>query len=234
MTRAISEINIHCSATRPHWMADKPGSARVAEIKRWHVEDNGWRDIGYHWLIDRDGAVYPGRPEASSGAFEPKVNGRAVGICLIGGFGSEANDSFDRHYTWEQGAALRELIDGIKARHPGIKRVTGHNDYSGKACPGFKVSRWLDGKAASRSFAESGTALGSGAAAVAGTSLAAAELLPLVEHLSDTTAEVRVAVEQAQQADPADPLRWVLLALVVAGAGFALWRRWIDWQRGRQ
>lgn len=234
--RAITEINIHCAATRPVWMAGSTPAQRVAEIRRWHTQLNGWADIGYHYVVDRDGTVTPGRPIARSGAFEPKVNRTAIGICLVGGYGSAATDSFSEHYTPEQDVALRELIERLQAEHPTIKRVTGHNDYSPKACPGFKVQRWLAGKP-ERSFAESGTAIGSG------TATAAASGLALVEVAAVATKEVRTAVEeartarteaQAAAADAADPLRWVLIAVIIAGAAFALYRRWVDWQAGRR
>ena len=232
--RAISEINIHCSATRPRWMADKTGADRVREIERMHVEENGWRAIGYHWLVDRDGTVYPGRPEEQTGAFEPRVNRTAIGICLLGGFGSAATDQFATNYTPAQDEALRELIEDIKARHPSIAKVTGHNDYSSKACPGFNVARWYAGKPATRKFIASGTAQGSGAALIAGGGLAAVETVSLINTMTETTQEVRTAVNEVQAVEPTDPLRWVLLVLIVAGAGFALWRRWDDWQRGRK
>lgn len=226
--RTINEINIHCAATRPGWMAGRTGAERVAEIRRWHVEQNGWADIGYHYLIDRDGTVYPGRPVQRTGAFEPRVNATAIGVCLLGGHGAAATDAFDAHYTPEQGDALRALIDELRASHPSIRKVTGHNDYSSKGCPGFKVGRWLAGRPAERTFAESGTAAGAGSATVAAGGLAVVELMPLL-------ADTRAAVEQARATTtPADPLRWVLLAIVLAGAAYALWRRWADWQAGRQ
>lgn len=123
-------------------MVERPGSEKVAEIRRWHVQDNGWSDIGYHFLIDRDGRFYRGRPEQTAGAFEPKVNARAIGICLIGGFGSNADDSFGKNYTPKQEATLVSLIKAMQDKYPSIERITGHNDYAQKACPGFKVGPW--------------------------------------------------------------------------------------------
>lgn len=237
MSRSITEINVHCSATRPGWMAERTGADRIAEIRRWHVQTNGWRDIGYHYLIDRDGQVYDGRPVAQPGAFEPKVNANAIGICLLGGYAAAATDAFEQHYTPDQGDALRGLVDSLREQHPGIRRVTGHNDYAAKGCPGFKVQRWLDRKPPQRSFAESGTAIGSG------TATAAAGGLAVVEVAAQATSEVRTALAdvktagaevKAAAADTADPLRWVLIVLVIAGAAFALYRRWVDWQAGRR
>lgn len=236
MARTITEINIHCAATRPEWLAGRPGIEKVAEIRRWHVEGNGWDDIAYHFLIDRDGKVYRGRSEQKWGAFEPKVNARAIGICLIGGFGSNATDEFSQHYTVSQEATLRKLIKAVQDRYPTATKVTGHNDYAPKACPGFKVDRWLN-RQPPRVFSESKTAAGSGAATVAGAGLVGVEV---VKALSETITETKAAVVEVQaakveaQAEPADPLRWVLLAVIVIGAGIALYQRWSDWKAGRQ
>jgi hypothetical protein len=43
----VTEIILHCADTRPEWMAGRPLAEKVAEIRRWHVEERGWRDIGY-------------------------------------------------------------------------------------------------------------------------------------------------------------------------------------------
>ena len=55
--REIDEIIIHATATNPSWMTDKPVEDVVAEIRRWHVEERKWSDIGYHAVIHRDGSV---------------------------------------------------------------------------------------------------------------------------------------------------------------------------------
>jgi len=234
--RAITEINLHCAATKPQWLAGRPAQEKVAEIKKWHVVDNGWDDIAYHFIIDRDGSVVRGRKPEKAGAFEPACNARAIGVCLIGGYGSNATDQFEQHYTPEQDASLRTLLRVLQYKYPDAKKITGHNDYRQKGCPGFKVDRWLARKPP-RTFAESGTAAGGGAAVAAGSSLAAVEV---VKQFSEATTEVKAAVVEVQaqraevKADPADPLKWVLLGVIVAGAAFALYRRWADWKAGRQ
>jgi N-acetylmuramoyl-L-alanine amidase len=235
--RNINEINIHCSATKPGWKAGEGLAAQVAEIKRWHVVDNGWSDIGYHYVIGRDGECKRGRKVDKSGAFEPKVNANGIGVCLVGGYGSNATDDFAKHYTPEQDATLRKLIAILQKQHPGIRKITGHNDYSSKACPGFKVQRWLAGAAPARTFSESGTAQGAGVATVAGGGLAVVEVARLVAdvapELKTATAEIQAAKVEVHAAQ-VDPLRWVLLAAIVIGAAYALYRRWVDWKAGRQ
>jgi peptidoglycan hydrolase-like protein with peptidoglycan-binding domain len=138
----VREIIVHCSATRPDWMATESFGARVAEIRRWRVRDNGWRDIGYHWLIDRDGAWAPGRAETVIGAGVEGHNRGVIHICLLGGFGASANDRFERHFSTDQDISLRDLTQRI-GRCTAIATTTGHNDHAAKACPGFRVGDWL-------------------------------------------------------------------------------------------
>lgn len=132
---------MQCAATRPEWMSGKPLAAKVSEIRAWHVRDNGWSDIGYHWIIDRDGAVAPGRPESTPGAHVAEHNTGSIGICLIGDHGSSASDEFRQHFAVAQERSLLKLIDDIKTR-AAIKRISGHNEYARKACPGFSVPKW--------------------------------------------------------------------------------------------
>lgn len=141
--RRINEIIIHCAATRPDWMKGHSAEAKRDEILRWHVEERGWRDIGYHYFIDRDGRTVPGRSLQTQGAHTRGHNANSIGICLAGGHGSSENDKFSDNYTFEQEQALRVLINELKVRVPGIKKITGHNQYAAKACPGFNVPRWL-------------------------------------------------------------------------------------------
>jgi hypothetical protein len=145
--RKIDEIIIHCTATRPNWWEDKTTEEKVAEVKRWHVQDNGWSDLGYHYLIDRDGTVAKGRPVEKAGAHCKGHNSTTIGVSLFGGHGSSERDTFNEHFTVEQNKALRELLADLSDTY-GIKKISGHNRYSAKACPGFNVPRWLARKPA--------------------------------------------------------------------------------------
>lgn len=140
----VREVIIHCSATTPDWMARATLAEKRAEIRRWHMMDKGWKDIGYHWLIDRDGKMTPGRLETVIGAHVEGHNAGTIGICLIGGHGSAATDHIRDHFTGSQVVSLRHLLQGIGMR-TAITKVTGHNEYAAKACPGFNAAKWFKG-----------------------------------------------------------------------------------------
>lgn len=44
-------IVVHCAATKPSM------DIGADTIRDWHVNGNGWRDIGYHLVIKRNGDV---------------------------------------------------------------------------------------------------------------------------------------------------------------------------------
>jgi hypothetical protein len=140
--RKINQVIVHCTATRPAWMEGRPLAEKRAEIKRWHTDERGWQDIGYHWLIDRDGTYIEGRPEAHIGAHVAGRNADSIGIALIGGHGSNENDDASEHFTGPQLDALRAMLDRLKAQYPGAT-VHGHNEFAAKACPGFNVTAFL-------------------------------------------------------------------------------------------
>lgn len=140
--REITEAIIHCTATRADWWKTRTTNQKVEEIRRWHVEDNGWSDIGYHFLIDRNGKVATGRPIERDGAHVRGRNKGTIGICLFGGHGSSETDAFADNFTPEQDKALRKLLGDLQKKY-GFTRISGHNEWAAKACPGFKVQRWL-------------------------------------------------------------------------------------------
>ncbi len=178
MSRRIDEIIIHCTATRADWWKSRNANQKVAEVRRWHVEDRGWSDIGYHFLIDRDGAVSEGRPLERAGAHAKGHNKRSIGIALFGGHGGSENDLFSDHFTPEQERALRGLIERLGSRFGDLK-VSGHNQYAAKACPCFSVPEWRAGKPVRTSPVQSTTLQASATQIAAATGTGATALAAL-------------------------------------------------------
>lgn len=135
--RPIDKIIIHCSDTPP--LMD----IGAAEIRRWHTDPqpkgNGWSDIGYHYVIRRNGKTESGRPEEIAGAHARGQNQSSIGVCMVGGRGkggvAEAN------FTHQQWAALYGLIERLTRKYPNAE-VYGHNDFSSKTCPNFNAQEW--------------------------------------------------------------------------------------------
>jgi len=140
--RPLNEIVVHCTATRPAWWATRTVNQKTAEVRRWHVDDRGWSDIGYHYLIDRDGKIATGRPLERKGAHVKGRNTGTVGVALFGGHGGNENDQFSDHFTPAQDVALRGLIRRLQSDYPTIAKISGHHEYAAKACPCFRVGPW--------------------------------------------------------------------------------------------
>lgn len=134
--REINKIVIHCSATPPDMDID------ANDIRDWHVNDNHWNDIGYHWVIRRDGEVEPGRDEAIAGAHVRGHNGDSIGVCLVGG--TDADMGGDANFTSAQWAALETLVRELLDRYPEAD-VMGHRELDdGKECPCFDAPAWVE------------------------------------------------------------------------------------------
>jgi hypothetical protein len=142
VSRPLREIIVHCTATRPDWMATRTLADKVAEVRRWHKE-RGWRDIGYHFLINRTGEIAIGRPLEQVGAHVVGRNEGTIGVALVGGHGAAATDRFSDHFTPAQDVALRQLIAALNQKFGGLA-LSGHNQWAAKACPGFNVQKWAD------------------------------------------------------------------------------------------
>ena len=132
--RTINEIIIHCAAT------EEGRDFTVEDIRRWHVQGNGWKDIGYHFVIYRDGSIHPGRPIDQVGAHTTGHNANSIGVCYIGGVATDRKTPKDTR-TPEQNAALIELVRSLMLVF-GVSKVSGHNEYAKKACPSFDVQKW--------------------------------------------------------------------------------------------
>ncbi len=141
--RKINNIFIHCSATQPTWGQGTNLRWKVDEIRSWH-KARGFSDIGYHYVIDRDGKVAKGRDEETIGAHAKGWNKDSIGICLLGGFGSNANDKFLDNYTQIQQDVIVKKINELLEKYGKDVVVRGHNEVSAKACPGFVVMHWWD------------------------------------------------------------------------------------------
>lgn len=153
MTVKHDGIIVHCAATQPDWMQDNSAVEQMNTIDKWH-RDRGFKKIGYHFYIARSGEVVVGRNLGEMGAHS-KGHNQTIGICLAGGFGSDADDLATDHFTAVQLAAAYDLIRKLQSQYniPNDK-VIGHNRVSNKACPGFRVQKWLAGMSLSEATAK--------------------------------------------------------------------------------
>ena len=129
-------IVIHCSDSYPSM------DIGVKEIRRWHTSPDKndpskpWKDIGYHFVIRRNGIVEVGRHVDDVGSHTRGFNSDSIGICMVGG--KDGNN-----FTVLQWGELETLVRDLKKRY-NKPEVVGHCELNaGKTCPNFDVQQWL-------------------------------------------------------------------------------------------
>lgn len=128
--RKLNRIILHCTATPEGRNYD------VATIRSWHVKNNGWKDIGYHYVVYLDGSVHEGRPIEQVGAHTSGHNSDSIGIVYVGG--CDKNMKPKDTLTTEQETAMVNLIKALREEY-GELSLHGHNEFANKACPSFNV-----------------------------------------------------------------------------------------------
>lgn len=131
-SRRIDKIIIHCTAT------PEGRDYTVADITMWH-KMRGFSDIGYHYVIYRDGTIHEGRNVNVAGAHTVGYNSNSIGVCYVGGLTKDGTTPKDTRTT-AQKDALEKLMITLKANYPKAT-IHGHREYANKACPCFDARR---------------------------------------------------------------------------------------------
>lgn len=130
--RNIKEIIVHCSAT------PEGKNYTVDDIRRWHKQQ-GWSDIGYHYVVYLDGTVHDGRDVDISGAHCTNHNSYSIGVCYVGGVATDGKKAKDTR-TPEQKEGLLRILTELKQLYPNAS-IHGHRDFANKACPSFDATK---------------------------------------------------------------------------------------------
>jgi N-acetylmuramoyl-L-alanine amidase len=113
-------------------------------IREWHQE-KGWIDIGYHYVIRRNGIIEPGRPQWAVGAHVENHNSNSVALCMVGGVSQADANKAENNFTDEQWNALLSKVRALHGDYPAAK-VGGHRSFAGvhKDCPSFDAIKWAE------------------------------------------------------------------------------------------
>ncbi len=141
-TSAVSHLVIHHefgSNTSSDW------AARVRSIQNFHINGNGWSDIGYNFLVDPNGVIYEGRAGGDNavGAHFCGRNRNTMGVCMLGDYSSvtpttQTQTALKNLLAWK---ADKENINPVGSSfHYSVNRslshIAGHRDAGCSACPG--------------------------------------------------------------------------------------------------
>ena len=88
LQRPVPSAILHHTVT-PFCSTQADCCARVRSMQNHHMNNNGWLDIGYNFLVGEDGRAYEGRGWTRVGAHAAGCNSRSIGIAIIGDFTSK-------------------------------------------------------------------------------------------------------------------------------------------------
>ena len=130
--RRITLLIVHCSATPEGRNFD------FEACRTDHIRHRGFKDIGYHYYLTRDGVIHRGRRLETVGAHCLHHNRHSIGICYEGGLDAEGRPKDTR--TLAQKASLLALLRELKKLFPDAL-IVGHRDLNPqKSCPGFDAA----------------------------------------------------------------------------------------------
>jgi len=133
MSTPVPYVVIHHSESS----ACTTNAACVSAVKgfqNYHMDSNGWADIGYNWLVGGDVRSYEGRSWNKVGAHAPGYNTNSVGICVIGSFTSALPPA-------AQLQQVKDLIAyGVSNGYiSSTYKLIGHRQAVSTDCPGNRL-----------------------------------------------------------------------------------------------
>jgi N-acetyl-anhydromuramyl-L-alanine amidase AmpD len=119
----------------------------AAEIRTWHLA-RGWSDIGYHFVIRKNGTVEKGRNESLPGSHVRGLNNQSLGICFSG------HGDMQPLTPEQMEAGIKLTINLMRKYDIPVANVIGHREINelikagklekefktSKSCPGNKVN----------------------------------------------------------------------------------------------
>ncbi len=147
----------HTAGSNSYTKAQSASIVRAIEL--YHVQGNGWNDIGYNFLVDKYGQVFEGRYGGITrpvvGAHAMGFNSGSVGIALIGDYGSTAITPAARSalvslIAWRLDLAHVDPLSKVvrvsagnpryaAGRSVTLNAISGHRDVYPTSCPGASL-----------------------------------------------------------------------------------------------
>lgn len=109
-----------------------PTSQTPKSIQNYHMNSQGWADVGYNFLVDSQGRIYEGRGWLVVGAHAAPRNTQGIGVCFIG----------SDNMTTAAKRAVVALYDEANRRAGRTLARRGHRDINSTSCPGSNNYSW--------------------------------------------------------------------------------------------
>lgn len=121
-----------------------PDTQTPQDIANFHINNNGWGGIGYHFLINKEGEVFYVGDISTARANAANLNEQVIGISLIGQF------TQGRLPTEQQLESAHKLCEFFIFNYPPLfnvktwDKVRGHKELPNQttSCPGDEWNQW--------------------------------------------------------------------------------------------
>ncbi|MFA9212483.1 MAG: N-acetylmuramoyl-L-alanine amidase [Candidatus Methylacidiphilales bacterium] len=144
MAREIKHIVVHCTAGNPN--------ETIAQLKAGFAA-RGWRNNGYHIVVDGSGARHNITPLESIANGVAGHNSKSIHLTYMGGVNMKTGKPEDTR-TAAQKAQLLAILKELRKQYP-TAEIVGHRDFSPdknkngviesfewiKVCPSFNAKK---------------------------------------------------------------------------------------------
>lgn len=127
--RNVTKVFLHCSAS------DNASHDNIKTITEWHLK-RGFKTIGYHYFISKDGTIHKGRDLESIPSAQQGHNTNSIAICLHG--------LKKELFTQKQFDSLIKLCNEINDEYNKNITFHGHKEVAAKDCPVFDYKTVLN------------------------------------------------------------------------------------------
>jgi N-acetylmuramoyl-L-alanine amidase len=128
--RPVDRVFLHCTASSYDHHDD------IEVVRAWHL-GRGWADVGYHFMIHKDGSISAGRDLEKTPAAQKGHNKGTIAIAMHGG--QDAKDDF----STKQIIALRDFCEDIRNAYGGAITFHGHSEVVIRDCPVYDYKAYL-------------------------------------------------------------------------------------------
>ncbi|MFJ4698223.1 peptidoglycan recognition protein [Streptomyces sp. NPDC088768] len=159
----VEAVFVHHTVDANSYSCDQ-SAAMVRAIRTYHIKTNGWKDVGYHFLVDKCGTIFEGRKGGVDlpviGAHTYGFNTDTTGVAVLGDYNkaapsSAAKTAVARIAAWKLGQYKEDptgkvgLVAGADGSGTGgkfkkgqtvtLNRISGHRDGYATECPGTRL-----------------------------------------------------------------------------------------------
>jgi hypothetical protein len=109
----------------------------MQSVQDLHMDSNHWADVGYHYVIDKNGIVYEGRDIHVRGASVAGYNTGTIGVCVMGNF--EQDMPLEIQLT-----VLQQVVNWLAVTYT-LTHLAAHGEFNPESvCPGKNMMPYLD------------------------------------------------------------------------------------------